>query len=170
VGLLIAFAGLPGSGKSSVAQQLALRTGAIWLRADSIEQAIKDSGVVPGDLNDAGYRAAQAVAQDNLRLGRDVVADCVNDWKIARDGWQAVGLRAGVEVVWVEIVCTDAAEHRRRIETRIGEVPGLQLPDWAAVIGRDYHDWDRERLTVDTAGRGVEEAVELILATLRRRL
>jgi len=168
MGLLIAFAGLPGAGKSTIAQQLALRTGAIWLRADSIEQAIVDSGVVPGDLRDAGYRAAQAVAQDNLRLGRDVVADCVNDWKIARDGWQAVGLRAGVPVVWVEIVCGDAAEHRRRIETRVGDVPGLQLPDWAAVVGREYHDWDRERLTVDTAGRSVEEAVELILATLRR--
>jgi predicted kinase len=168
VGLLIAFAGLPGSGKSAVARELALRTGAIWLRADSIEQAIKDSGVVPGDLRDAGYRAAQAVAIDNLRLGRDVVADCVNDWKIARDGWQAVGLRAGVEVVWVETVCSDPVEHRRRVETRISEVPGLELPDWRAVIGREYHDWDRERLTVDTADRSVSEAVELVLSFLRR--
>jgi predicted kinase len=170
VAFLIAFAGLPGSGKSAVAQELALRTGAIWLRADSIEQAIKDSGVVPGDLRDAGYRAAQAVAGDNLRLGRDVVADCVNDWKIARDGWQAVGLRAGVEVVWVEIVCSDPVEHRRRVETRVSQVPGLELPDWQAVIDREYHDWDRERLTVDTAGRGASESVEIVLELLRSLL
>ena len=168
--MLIAFAGLPGCGKSSIAQELALRTGAIWLRADSIEQAIKDSGVVPGDMRDVGYRAAQAIAADNLRLGRVVVADCVNDWKIARDGWQSVGLRAGVEVIWVEIVCSDVAEHRRRVESRISEVPGLELPDWQAVIGRDYHDWDRERLTVDTAGRDVAESVETVLAFLRRLL
>ena len=147
-----------------------MRTGAIWLRADSIEQAIKDSGVVPGDMRDAGYRAAQAVAADNLRLGQDVVADCVNDWKIARDGWQAVGLRAGVEVVWVEIVCSDPVEHRRRVETRISEVPGLELPDWQAVIDREYHDWDRERLTVDTAGRSATESVEIVLALLRSLL
>lgn len=168
--LLIVFAGLPGSGKSTIAQALALRTGALWLRADSIEQAIKDSGVVPGDLRDAGYRAAHAVAFDNLRLGRDVVADCVNDWKIARDGWQAVGLRAGVAVMWVEIVCSDPAEHRRRIETRPVDVPGLDLPDWQAVIDREYHDWDRERLVVDTAGRSVDDALEPILAALRRLL
>jgi predicted kinase len=167
---LIALAGLPGSGKSAVARELALRTGAIWLRVDSIEQAIEDSGVVPGDMRDAGYRAAQAVAADNLRLGRDVVADCVNDWKIARDGWQAVGLRAGVEVVWVEIVCSDAAEHRRRVETRVSEVPGLKLPDWQAVIDREYHDWDRERLTVDTAGRDASQSVESVLAFLRSLL
>ena len=165
--LLIVFAGLPGSGKSAIARELALRTGAIWLRADSIEQAIRDSGVVPGELADAGYRAAQAVAFDNLRLGRDVVADCVNDWKIARDGWQAAGLRAGVEVVWVEIVCSDVDEHRRRVETRVSDVPGLDLPDWPAVVGRDYHEWDRERLVVDTAVRSVEESVELVLASLR---
>jgi predicted kinase len=170
VARLIVFAGLPGSGKSSVAQELALRTGAIWLRADSIEQAIKDSGFVPGDMGDAGYRAAQAVALDNLRLGRDVVADCVNDWKIARDGWQAVAIRAGVEIVWVEIVCSDAVEHRRRVETRISQVPGLELPDWQAVTSREYHAWDRERLTVDTAGRNVSEAVDMLLASLRRLL
>jgi len=166
--LLIAFAGLPGSGKSTIARELALRTGAIWLRADSIEQAIRDSGVVPGDLRDAGYRAAHAVAADNLRLGRDVVADCVNDWKIARDGWQAVGLRAGVEVVWVEIVCTDLAEHRRRVETRTIGVAGLTPPDWPAVTGREYHDWDRDRLIVDTAASSIEDSVTAVVAHLRR--
>jgi predicted kinase len=170
VALLIVFAGLPGAGKSTIAQELALRTGAVWLRADSIEQAIMDSGVVPGDLRDAGYRAAHAVAVDNLRLGRDVVADCVNDWKIARDGWQAVGLRAGVEVVWVEIVCSDLVEHRRRVETRTNDVAGLEPPDWQAVVDREYHVWDRERLIVDTAGHGVDECLELILAALRRLL
>ena len=125
---------------------------------------------MPGDLRDAGYRAAQAVAADNLRLGRDVVADCVNDWKIARDGWQAVGLRAGVEVVWVEIVCSDPVEHRRRVETRVSQVPDLELPDWQAVIEREYHDWDRERLTVDTAGRDASASVEIVLGFLRSLL
>jgi predicted kinase len=67
---LIVFAGLPGSGKSSITRGLARQIGAIWLRIDSIEQTIREAGVVPGSLDDAGYRAAYAVAQDNLRLGR----------------------------------------------------------------------------------------------------
>jgi predicted kinase len=170
LGLLIAFAGLPGAGKSAIAQELALRTGALWLRIDSIEQAILDSGAVAGELADAGYRAAQAVAIDNLRLGRDVVADCVNDWKIARDGWEAAALRAGVPIVWVEVVCSDTEEHRRRVESRAVGVPGLKPPDWASVVGREYHAWDRERLVVDTAGSTLEASVELVLTALRAAL
>lgn len=163
---LILFAGLPGAGKSTIAREVARRTGAVWLRADSIEAAIQASGVVPGDLKDVGYRAAQAAAEDNLRLGRDVIGDCVNPWKVTRDAWQAAGERAGAEVVWIEIVCSGAAEHRRRVEGRVSDVPGLALPDWQAVTGRDYHPWDRDHATVDTAGRSIAEAVEQVLAAL----
>ena len=161
---LIVFAGLPASGKSSIARALAQRTGAIWLRIDSIEQAIRDSGVVP--LDDAGYRAAYAVAEDNLRLGHDVLGDSVNPWMLTRDAWRAVGMRAGARVIEVETVCSDRNEHRRRVESRASEVAGLVLPDWEAVISRDYQSWDRDHVTVDTAKRDVAACVELILAAM----
>lgn len=163
---LIVLSGLPGSGKSTLARALAEATGAVWLRIDSIEQAIRDAGVVPGALDDAGYRAAQAVAADNLRLGRDVVGDSVNPWGLTRDAWRDVGLSAGARVVEVEIVCSDAADHRRRVETRITDVVGLKLPDWDEVAAHDYHPWDREHLVVDTAGRPVAACVTEVIAAL----
>jgi len=165
-GMLVVFAGLPGSGKSSIARALALQIGAIWLRIDSIEQAIRDSGVVPGSLDDAGYRAAYAVAEDNLRLGRSVIGDCVNPWMLTRNAWRDVGLRARARVVEIETICSDIDEHRSRVETRAGEVPGLALPDWQAVITRDYQAWDRDHITIDTAGRGVAACVQMICAAL----
>lgn len=85
---LIVLSGLPASGKSSLARRLAQESGAVWLRIDSMDQAIRESGIVPGDLKDVSYRAAYAVAGDNLRLGRDVVADSVNDRKLTRDAWR----------------------------------------------------------------------------------
>jgi predicted kinase len=164
--MLIVFAGLPASGKYSIARGLARKSGAVWLRIDSIEQAIRESGAVPGSPGDAGYRAAYAVAEDNLRLGRDVIGDSVNPWMLTRNAWRDAGLRAGAQVVEVEIVCSDIEQHRRRLETRTSEVPGLILPDWQAVIGRDYHPWDRDRLTIDTAGRSVTDCIYLVLAAL----
>ena len=114
--MLIVFAGLPGTGKSTIARALAAELDAVWVRVDSIEQAIRASGVVDGDLQDVGYRAAYAVAEDNLRLGRTVIGDSVNAWTLTRDAWRDVGLRTGVCVVEVETVCSDPSEHRRRIE------------------------------------------------------
>jgi predicted kinase len=75
---LIVFAGLPGVGKSSIARELARKIGAVWLRIDSIEQAIKASGVT--FVDNAGYLVAQAIAEENLRLGHDVIADRRARW------------------------------------------------------------------------------------------
>src|SRR5215470_905295 len=148
--MFIVFAGLPGTGKSTIARALASELGALWLRIDSIEQAILASRIVDGDLKDAGYRAAYAVAEDNLRLGRTVIGDSVNPWMLTRNAWRDAGLRAGVRVMEIETICSDAQEHRKRIETRANEVPGLALPTWQEVIDRDYHGWDREPLVIDT--------------------
>ena len=160
---LIVLAGRSGTGKSTLAHALARSLGALWLRVDSIEQAIKASGIECGD---AGYRTAYAVADDNLRLGRTVIGDSVNPWMLTRDAWRDVGIRADARVVEVETVCSNRDEHRRRIETRAAEVPGLQMPTWDQVIGRDYHVWDRDHLTIDTCGSDLEACVQQLLKVL----
>jgi predicted kinase len=166
MGKLVVMAGLPASGKSSVARELARRIGAVWLRIDSMDQAIWASGTAPSDLRDWTYRAAQAVAVDNLKIGRDVIADCVNDSQKARDGWSESGRRSGVDVVWLEIICSDPAEHRRRVETRTSDIAGLALPDWDAVVKRGYDPWERDHLIVDTARWPLEKCVDIALAAL----
>ncbi|HWF93702.1 MAG TPA: AAA family ATPase [Xanthobacteraceae bacterium] len=164
--MLIVIGGLPATGKSTIARTLAGELGAVWLRIDSIEQGIRDCGIVPGSLDAAGYRAAYAVAQDNLRLGLTVIGDCVNDWMTTRNAWRDAGLRAGVRVVEVEIVCSDLEEHRRRVEGRVSDIQGLTLPTWEETIGRDYHPWDRAPIVIDTAGRSVAACVARIRSEL----
>ncbi|MCC8939583.1 ATP-binding protein [Bradyrhizobium sp. Arg68] len=164
---LIALAGLPGAGKSSLARQLARRLGAVWLRIDTMDQAIWASPTAPRDLQDWTYRAAQAAATDNLALGLDVIADCVNDVRAARDGWETAARQAGADIAWLELVCSDPAEHRRRIETRASDIAGLVLPDWSAVAGRTYDAWDRERIVIDTAHRALEACVDEAVDRLR---
>ena len=116
-------------------------------------------------MDDAGYRAAYAVAEDNLRLGLAVVADSVNPLLITREAWRAVAARAGAPLVEIEVVCSDPVEHRRRVETRPSDFPGWTLT-WQEVVDRDYRAWDREPIVIDTA----RESVAASVASLQRRL
>lgn len=56
-----------------------------------------------------------------------------------------------MQAIEVEITCSDAAEHRKRVETRTATVRGLRLPTWQDVVDRDYRTWDRERVVIDTS-------------------
>ena len=96
----------------------------------------------------------------------DRIGDSVNAWMLTRNARRDAGLRAGARVVEVEIICSDINEHRRRVENRSSEVPGLILPIWAETIHRDYHHWDREHVVIDTAERTVAECASLILSAL----
>ena len=164
--MLIVFGGLPGVGKTAIARELARRIGAVYLRIDSIEQAIRASGGASQPMNDAGYRVAYAVAEDNLRTGRTVVADSVNPLTLTREAWVSVARRGGVRTMEIEVTCSDVAEHRRRVGTRTTDIPGLQLPSWEDVLGREYQRWAGDHLVIDTAGRTVAQNVDAILRAL----
>ena len=160
--MLIVFRGLPGSGKTSIARGIAIRRAATYLRIDAIEQAIRNAAVLAGGIGAAGYAVANALAESNLADGRAVVADCVNPVAESREAWRAVAGRARVRIVEVEVLCSDNIEHRRRVEGRRPDLPGLVCPSWQAVLESEYEFWDRPHLVVDTALRTPGEAIAYV--------
>lgn len=166
---LVIFGGLPGSGKTTIARELARQLAAVYLRIDSIEQAIRDSGVVNRPLDDAGYRVGYALAEDNLRLGRPVVADSVNPLQLTRDAWIEIANRAHARAIEIETVCSDLQQHRRRVETRTTDIDGMLLPTWQEIVTREYELWNREHILIDTTQRTVVECVAQLLEALQER-
>ncbi|WID96487.1 ATP-binding protein [Bosea vestrisii] len=159
--MLIVFSGLPGSGKTTLARKLAAGRSATYLRIDSIEHALRKA-LTGNDIGAAGYDAALAIAGGNLSLGITVVADCVNPVAESRAAWRDVASASAVPHLDIEVVCSDKAEHRRRVEQRQSDITGFTLPDWAAVEAHVYQPWTGDRLVVDTAVLSIEDALRLI--------
>jgi predicted kinase len=164
--VLISFSGLPGVGKTTVARALAQEIGAAYIRVDSLEAALKNSSLQIHPAEDAGYLAAVAVAKDNLALGFDVVADTVNPIDVTRRLWSDAADACGARLLDVEIVCSDQAEHRRRVETRRSDIAGLALPDWQRVQSRDYEEWATHRVVLDTSKLSASDCVKRIIEML----
>lgn len=158
--MLFIFGGLPGTGKSELSIHLARKIGAIHLRIDTIEQALRMEGMT--EIGPKGYVVAYNIAADNLRLGLSVVADSVNPLTLTRNAWRDVALHIDVAFQEIEVICSDQDEHRNRIESRQSSIPGLKLPTWQDVVTRDYESWQGDRLVIDTAGQTPDESKKML--------
>jgi predicted kinase len=163
---LVVVCGLPGVGKSTIGTALARQTRTPYLRVDEIEQAIVGTTTLSHPVGVVGYAVAHGLAVEQLRLGLDVIVECVNSVEVARDGWVVAARSVSARLVEVEVVCADPVEHRRRIETRATDVEGLVKPTWDEVRARPFEAWVRDHLIVDSSSLSVVAAVERIMAAV----
>lgn len=151
--MLIVFAGLPGAGKSAVADRVARELGVPVLSVDPIEEGMHRAGLVAGEQRGrAAYDVAARVAEHILGLGQRVIVEAANAEPAGRAVWHDLGRRAGVPPAFVEVVCSDPEVHRRQLEGRRPGYSGVAEPTWAAVDARrpGYEGWDDDRLVLDS--------------------
>ena len=163
---LIVFAGLPGTGKSSLARALARDLRAIYLDKDTIkdcamrliaemdvEQDAPTAGALSRLAGALSYELLVDLARDNLTLGISVVVDSPAAYQTFRDRIKVVARATKADLRLIECICTDERLLRQRIEHRGQDLPVYRTRDWQT-YQQDRRRFERltdQRLIVDTA-------------------
>lgn len=126
---LILIAGLPGTGKSTLAKALAERLSFVWVRSDDVRSSLfgdatqpkeGEQKLYPAEQSALSYKAMALIARHVLQCGKGVVLDATfnseKHRKLARDTAAASG--AGFHIV--HCVC-DEETVKRRMSQRLSK-------------------------------------------------
>lgn len=133
---VIVFTGLPGTGKSTMAERIAVDLGAPAFAGDWLLGALKPHGVLTGlerpTFLAMYYDLLATLMTRQLMLGQSAVMDCLINDELA-DRWHQLAQRYDARLHIIECSCTDEVEHRRRVEARRRDIPGWHEISWAHV-------------------------------------
>jgi predicted kinase len=152
---LVVFSGLPGTGKSTLAEAVGKQLSIPVFAKDWLEATLLRSDLVPADKNKslsfAGYELLTTLAERQLTLKQSVILDSVASTQALRDKWH--GLSKHHQAGWrvIECICSDESLHRSQLSKRVRHIPGWYELTWPDVekAKQYYVPWRDERLILD---------------------
>ena len=166
---LVIVGGLPGTGKSTIAEHAARTMHGALIAKDVVEATLWRSGIGPEQNSGwAGYELLSSLADAQLRVGGSVVLDSVAPNERIRSAWRDLASRSGARFIAIECVCSDERVHRSRVNGRSRNIPGWPELSWEQVaeVRSRYEPWTGDRLVLD-AMRAMDENLAAAEAYVR---
>ena len=152
---MITISGLPGTGKSSLAEALGRDLSIPVFAKDWLEATLLRCELNPmqegTSLGWAGYELLTTLAERQLMLEQSVILDSVATTQTIREIWQGLAQQYHADWLVIECVCSDESVHRARLSERQRGIPGWHELTWADVenVRRYFVPWEEERLVLD---------------------
>lgn len=171
--LFIVLAGLPGTGKSEIAEAVGRELSIPVFAKDWLEATVLQSGFINPTNGGAasisvGYELLTTLAARQLELGQSLILDSVASTESIRSKWRS--LAGSYRVAWkvIECLCSDETVHRSRLARRKRGIPGWRELDWSDIqkVASYYAPWSEPRLILE-AVNPLDVNLALALAYLR---
>jgi len=152
---MILFSGLPGTGKSTLAESIGRQLGIPVFAKDWLEASLILSGLGSKDdlksLGFAGYELLSVLAERQFMLQQSVILDSVASTQSIRTKWHQLAVQYGADWLVIECVCSDESLHRARLKDRRRNIPGWHELEWADIekVKQYYLAWEQEHLVLD---------------------
>ena len=152
---LIVFSGLPGTGKSTLAEAVGKSLGIPVFAKDWLEAVLLSNGLKSTSedksLGFASYELLTVLTERQLVLGQSVILDSVAATRTIRSAWYQLAEQYHANCRIIECVCSDESFHRRLLKQRQRNIPGWHELDWSEVerVKQYYFPWEGEHLVLD---------------------
>jgi len=163
--MLILVCGLPGTGKTTVAKRIAMRTKSSLLSTDVIRRQLFKKPAYDQKEKEMVYGELFSRAERSLKNGKNVLVDGTFYMKELRDKVKKIAEKTGSEFRIVEVVCGER-QIRRRLEKR-NKACSISDADYCVYmkIKEQFEPIVEEHFTINTSndiGRQIEKFLKII--------
>ena len=157
--VLLVFRGQPATGKSVLAKALSFQLSFKLIVRDQFKAELAQAGLTPDEAGFKSYRQMWDSAFEWLIRGKSCICDANLNQPVALQEIRSLRTRTAASVLFIDCVCTDIDEHRKRLDSRktLG-LPAGWADSWEKYLRYLRSDYNQggypvpySRLEVDTS-------------------